>query len=148
MTRWDSMLRKSCKKFLMCTDSFFKFSKSPNFTKHYNWNVQMSENNSSLNFCLFLKQWQDETVCYGNHVKSSQCAPTVRSFATTQSKVKLSVRDLGCATYQTTASPAWLAKNRPLFVKYRPEIGILLPKLFWPTVRKNCFSDREKLLKF
>jgi hypothetical protein len=29
-------------------------------------------------------------------------------------------------------------------VKY----GILLPKLFWPTVRKNCSSDREKLLKF
>ena len=24
---------------------------------------------------------------------------------------------------------------------------ILLPKLFWPTVRKNCASDREKLLK-
>ena len=23
--------------------------------------------------------------------------------------------------------------------------GILLPKLFWPTVRKNCFSDWEKL---
>ena len=26
--------------------------------------------------------------------------------------------------------------------------GILLQKLFWPTVRKNCSSDREKLLKF
>ena len=26
--------------------------------------------------------------------------------------------------------------------------GILLPKLFWPTVRKNCSSDQEKLLKF
>ena len=26
--------------------------------------------------------------------------------------------------------------------------GILLPKLFSPTVRKNCSSDREKLLKF
>ena len=25
--------------------------------------------------------------------------------------------------------------------------GILLPKLFWPTVRKKCSSDREKLLK-
>ena len=25
---------------------------------------------------------------------------------------------------------------------------ILLPKLSWPTVRKNCSSDREKLLKF
>ena len=26
--------------------------------------------------------------------------------------------------------------------------GILLSKLFWPTVRKNCSSDREKILKF
>ena len=26
--------------------------------------------------------------------------------------------------------------------------GILLPKLFWPTVRKNCSSDRENFLKF
>ena len=26
--------------------------------------------------------------------------------------------------------------------------GILLPKLFWPDVRKNCSSDQEKLLKF
>ena len=26
--------------------------------------------------------------------------------------------------------------------------GILLPKLFWPTVRKKCSSDREKRLKF
>ena len=25
---------------------------------------------------------------------------------------------------------------------------ILLPKLFWPTVRNNCSSDQEKLLKF
>ena len=27
-------------------------------------------------------------------------------------------------------------------------VCILLPKLFWPTVRKNCSSDRGKLLKF
>ena len=26
--------------------------------------------------------------------------------------------------------------------------GILLPKLFKPTVRKKCSSDQEKLLKF
>ena len=26
--------------------------------------------------------------------------------------------------------------------------NIFLPKLFWPTVRKNCSSDREKVLKF
>ena len=27
-------------------------------------------------------------------------------------------------------------------------IGILLPKLFWPTVRKNCSIGQEKLFKF
>ena len=26
--------------------------------------------------------------------------------------------------------------------------GILFPKLFWPTVRRNCSSDRENILKF
>ena len=26
--------------------------------------------------------------------------------------------------------------------------GILLPKLFWPTVRKNCSSDQENHFKF
>ena len=26
--------------------------------------------------------------------------------------------------------------------------GILFPKLFWPTVRKNSSRDPEKLLKF
>ena len=26
-------------------------------------------------------------------------------------------------------------------------IGILLPKLFWPTVGKNCSSDRENFLR-
>ena len=34
-----------------------------------------------------------------------------------------------------------------LFEKSKERNGILLPKLFWPTVRKNCSSDREKLLK-
>ena len=34
------------------------------------------------------------------------------------------------------------------FWRLRLDFGILLPKLFWPTVRKNCSSDREKLLKF
>ena len=32
--------------------------------------------------------------------------------------------------------------------KQRDRNGILLPKLFWPTVRKNYSSDRKKLLKF
>ena len=36
--------------------------------------------------------------------------------------------------------------DKPFVLKVRN--GILLPKLFWLTVRKNCSSDREKLLKF
>ena len=32
--------------------------------------------------------------------------------------------------------------------KNKSRNGILLPKLFWPTVRKNCSSNQEKKLKF
>ena len=39
-------------------------------------------------------------------------------------------------------------KKRKIQILYLDKDGILLPKLFWPTVRKNCSSDREKLLKF
>ena len=38
----------------------------------------------------------------------------------------------------------WSKHRAPYFEKN----GILLPKLFWSTVRKNCSIDREKLLKF
>ena len=32
----------------------------------------------------------------------------------------------------------------PSFLKEEPSLdGILLPKLFWPTVRKNCSRDQE-----
>ena len=40
------------------------------------------------------------------------------------------------------------SKKNKLLCVVNKEIGILLLKLFWPTVRKNCSSDREKLLKF
>ena len=33
-------------------------------------------------------------------------------------------------------------------ILYEVVFGILLPKLFWPIVRKNCSRDGEKLLKF
>ena len=40
---------------------------------------------------------------------------------------------------------SWVTEQ--LLKSYRKN-GILLQKLFWPTVRKNCSSDREKLFKF
>ena len=40
-------------------------------------------------------------------------------------------------TTDATFSSIWQNRN-----------GILLLKLFWPTVRKKCSGDREKLLKF
>ena len=46
----------------------------------------------------------------------------------------------------------WLEKIAPNVIiakqDWQDRNGILLPKLFWPTVRKNCSSDWEKLLKF
>ena len=35
-----------------------------------------------------------------------------------------------------------------LYPQYSIENGILLPKLFWNIVTKNCSSDQEKLFKF
>ena len=35
-----------------------------------------------------------------------------------------------------------------LFYLFFLRNGILSPKLFWPSVRKTCSSDQEKLLKF
>ena len=37
-----------------------------------------------------------------------------------------------------------------IFLNIHPDKinGILYPKLFWPTVRKNCSSDWEQLLEF
>ena len=40
------------------------------------------------------------------------------------------------------------ANYESLIADFFLQSGILLPKLFWPTVRKNCSNDREKLLKF
>ena len=41
-------------------------------------------------------------------------------------------------------------KTMIMYTKYFSKVGngILLQKLFWPSVRKNWPSDREKLLKF
>ena len=38
--------------------------------------------------------------------------------------------------------------NMPDFFSWKHPDGILLPKLFWPNVKKNCSSDLENFLKF
>ena len=48
----------------------------------------------------------------------------------------------------SSSSPSDVSTPPPLPPRYKKHFGILLPKLFWPTVRKNCSSDRENLLKF
>ena len=40
-----------------------------------------------------------------------------------------------------------VTKTVRLKIWYEIRIGILLPKLFWPTVRKNCSSDCAKFLR-
>ena len=51
----------------------------------------------------------------------------------------------------TITAYAWAKKTNNDVIQsqvHKYSIDILFPKLFWPTVRKNCSSDREKLLKF
>ena len=44
----------------------------------------------------------------------------------------------------------WIISNWKIHNQWKNKDwnGILLSKLFWPTVRKKCSSYREKLLKF
>ena len=48
---------------------------------------------------------------------------------------------------QSTQSNCWICIGCEVSLQKRRN-GILLPKLFWPTVRKKCSSDWEKCLKF
>ena len=47
-----------------------------------------------------------------------------------------------------TSGESDLEKGSVIMCCQKLSYGILLPKLFWPTVRKNRSSDGEKLLKF
>ena len=57
-----------------------------------------------------------------------------------------------CAPFETEKLFTFVRLLLPLFapISYAASAinGILLPKLFWPTVRKKCSSDQENLLKF
>ena len=73
------------------------------------------------------------------------------------SKAKTEVKKVKvCLTFEPTIWLLWsnVPFNEPVLVNWEIDwwfsirIGILLPKLFWPTVRKKCSSDWEKLLKF
>ena len=46
-------------------------------------------------------------------------------------------------SFSDNRKSCWQPEFRPLCNN-----GILLPKLFWPTMRNNCSSHREKLLRF
>ena len=49
------------------------------------------------------------------------------------------------SVYEARYQRLWKGKT---FLLQYILFGILFPKLFWPTVRKNCSGDWEKLLKF
>ena len=41
----------------------------------------------------------------------------------------------------------FMSKSSPKYVLFLSWIGILLPKLFWPTMRKKCSSDLKKITR-
>ena len=59
-----------------------------------------------------------------------------------------SPRGLSCRCFWSPWRKQCLSDFTWILFCLRFENGIFLPKLFWPTVRKNCSSDRKKLLKF
>ena len=69
--------------------------------------------------------------------------------------VQLRIANYNCCAVQDAFSHNWniMSYYRKTRISNTHEVinggnGILLPKLFWPTVRKNCSINREKLLKF
>ena len=78
---------------------------------------------------------------------SFECGKIVRPSLNTQPCIR---RPL-CSTLKfenLSVSLFWGKKNWKKIENIKVRNGILLPKVFWPTVRKNCSSDREKLLQF
>ena len=59
-----------------------------------------------------------------------------------------------CTFMLSPSTKEFLKGTKVVLQKFRKtkmlrfENGNLLPKLFWPTVRKKCSSDQKKLLKF
>ena len=74
------------------------------------------------------------------HLEAHQFAKNISM--TSNKKNKRSVKNF----YFDRIVEKWI-KCLFLFVPFWGN-GILLPKLFWPTVRKKCSSDWEKFLKF
>ena len=58
------------------------------------------------------------------------------------------MRRLSFAKFCMSRQKLRLFLENIFFVSRNIGNGILLPKLFLPTERKNCSSDREKILKF
>ena len=61
-------------------------------------------------------------------------------------KIIFDCRDMTWNNFQNCAVVCLYKKGRRISLMLERN-GILLPKLFWPTMRKNCSSDRENLLK-
>ena len=75
----------------------------------------------------------------GNVPQTSSCTVTKSSI------IQLKTCFHEFSKYKVFHKYFWVEKETKFLIWQN---GILLPKLFWPTVRKNCSNDREKLLKF
>ena len=101
---------------------------------HWDWNLQ-----NLLKTPTLARTWVLE------YVSLSLCHWVTETFLS-KYKVLLDVFEksfTSCNTYWQLTSCYYLEPARLLIRN-----GILLPKLFWPTVRKKNSSDQEKLLKF
>ena len=99
--------------------NFVAFSEYPNFTKQ-NW-----AHLSNIDFKILSGLKSKQSILGSN-------------FGANNLKSERTSAKISCPKLSTYLKRRYKCMNN----------GILLPKIFWPTVRKNCSSDWEKLLKF
>ena len=84
--------------------------------------------------------------------KRSKFSLKEKEWNSSQKRIRKSLANWSSICIRSTQIPPcvslWKRQSCNSKVRAKYNFGILLSKLFWPTVRKKCSSDWEKLLKF
>ena len=84
--------------------------------------------------------------------KRSKFSLKEKEWNSSQKRIRKSLANWSSICIRSTQIPPcvslWKRQSCNSKVRAKYNFGILLSKLFWPTVRRKCSSDWEKLLKF
>ena len=111
------------------------------------WEIHVAQG-SKINFVFLDLDLETSANCGYDYVKlydgSDQRSKVLGKYCHSSQEPIVSTGNSLVVVFRTDYSQA---KFKWMSQKFKKN-GILLPKLFWPTVRKNCSSDWQKLMKF